>query len=171
MSPFDFGIIGNDVRRPAHGFRFRKGHFIRTGQGILAVQGVEDTRLVLHAFLEDIHGLVLIGKGNGLHVGQGAQAAADAVDVLLAHVVFEVDRDLDLAFQVLGEVIEVGHEGQEKAQDEQGQGDGSDRGDGHEAVAPERLERFGHVIAHGPKFHRRIPPSVHRGRLCRRRFR
>ena len=171
MGPFDFGIVSDDVGRPAHGFRFGKGHFIRTGQGILAVQGVEDARLVLHAVLEDVHGLVLVGKGYGLHIGQGAQAAADAVDVLLGHVVFEIDRDFDLAFQVLSEIIEVGHEGQENAQDEQGQGDGSNGRDGHEAVAPERLNGFGHVVAHGPNFHRHSPPSVHRGRLCRRRFR
>ena len=120
VGPFDFGVIGDDIRRPPYGFRFGKGHFKRTGQGVLPFQGIEDTRLVFHAFLQDVHGLILIGKGDRLDVRQGLKAMAYTIDIGLGRTVFEVDRDFDLAFEIFSKIVEIGHEGHEDAQDEQG---------------------------------------------------
>src|SRR5690606_41631140 len=83
------------------------------------------------------------------------------------------DRRADghLLVQFLGEIVDVEGENEEKAEDEQGDGDGADRRKGHPRVAPETFEGLPRMPKHRVNLHNRIPPAPRRGRSRRSRWR
>ena len=160
LDPFQLGDRQSHRLDP---FRSVQFDFKRIRQRIGFTQFGQQSLLLAKSLLETVHRLFL---GNEVHPRDARQFGDPGANLPHFHFlerILQIHRHLDLGFQHRGHVVQVHHQNDEYAENQERQSDRHQGSQTHQAVAADRIQRLGDKIFGGANLHSHRLPWTHPG--------